>query len=94
MVRIIEGRRKLINKGLGKLKLSKAQIDVISALKLGSFVWTNEGDNFKAWLGDDNGNRQKGIHVKTAEVLLNRGWIKFVDGDYRHRLFKYELVKI
>lgn len=75
------------------MNLSKSQKEVISQLKSGLFVWTNEGNNFKAWIGDAKGNKQKGIHVKTVEVLLNRGWIKFVDGDYREGLFKYELVK-
>lgn len=75
------------------MELSKAQKEVISALELGSYVWTNEGADFKAWIGDSKGNKQKGIRVKTAELLVNKGFIKFVEGDYRQGIFKYELVK-
>ncbi|USK54217.1 hypothetical protein LIS82_22025 [Cytobacillus solani] len=74
------------------MKLSKAQQEVVSALKLGSYIWTNEGENFKAWLGDSKGRKQKGIRVRTAEVLLDHKIIKIVDGNHRRGLFKYELV--
>lgn len=74
------------------MKLSKAQQEVVSALKLGLFVWTNEGANFKAWIGDGQGKKQQGIRVRTAEILLGKKVIKLVDGNYCRGLFKYELV--
>lgn len=41
------------------MKLSNAQEEVLSALKLGSYLWTNEGNDFKAWIGDYKGSKQK-----------------------------------
>lgn len=76
-------------------ELSKAQKKLVEELKIeGTYLWTNEGNNFKAWLGDYKGVVLKRINVATAKSLERKGWIKFVDGDYREGLFKYELVKI
>lgn len=75
------------------MKLSKAQREVVDAMKSGLFVWTNEGNNLKAWLGDENAAKRKSIRLITAETLFNKGVIKTVDGDYRQGLFKYELAK-
>jgi len=73
------------------MRLSKAQNNVISILENGEFIWTNEGEKVQAWIGDENGKKSKFINVKTALFLLNNDIIKFVDGDYRHGLFKYQL---
>jgi hypothetical protein len=74
-------------------KLSKYQSDIVSAMKDGDvFLWTNEGAGFRAWLGDKDGKGIVYVNVRSAESLLNQGVIRFVDGDYRNGLFKYELV--
>jgi hypothetical protein len=66
----------------------------VEELKKDTFLWTNEGNNFRAWIGDHKGTVLKRINVATAKSLERNGFIKFVDGDYPDRLYKYELVKI
>jgi hypothetical protein len=48
---------------------------------------------FRGWIGDKEGNRIENISRRTIEILLNAGVIKFVDGNYPHKLVKYELSK-
>lgn len=73
------------------MKLSKYQNDIINELKKGFYIWTNEGENYKAWLGDDKGVVIKYIRVRTAEILFNKNIIKYINGDYGRGLFKYRL---
>lgn len=74
-----------------KVKLSKVQKDVVDALKLGLFLWTDEGESYKAWLGDSRGRVHKKIHRSTARSLFDKGLLKLVDGDYRSNWYKYKL---
>ncbi|MGG0308387.1 hypothetical protein ABEY43_06765 [Priestia megaterium] len=73
------------------MKISKAQSDIISEMKNGLFLWTNEGNNFRAWLGDEKGREIKRIRVDSARVLLNNKLIKYKEGNYPMTLYKYEL---
>lgn len=75
--------------------LSKYQSEIVSALKEdGVFLWTNEGAGFRAWIGDKNGAVIDYVRVRSAQALVEAGVIKFVDGEYREGLFKYELKEL
>lgn len=74
--------------------LSKAQKDVVEELKKeGVYLWTNEGNNFQAWLGDCDGKKMKKVNIATAKSLDGKGVIRFVDGNYRDGIYKYTLIK-
>lgn len=75
------------------MKLSKAQNEVVDLLKSGLFIWTNEGKNYSAWIGDNEGTKIKTLNIKTVSFLYNNKIIKFEDGNYKKDLFKYILNK-
>lgn len=72
--------------------LTKAQKQLILDLEEGYFVWTNDGRNFKAWLGDEDSKTVKNVRTRTLEILLEKGFVKFINGQYRDGLYKYGLV--
>jgi len=73
--------------------LSNAQKVVVEELKQdGIYLWTNEGRYLEAWLGDSQGKKMKKVNLATAKSLAGKGCIKFIDGDYRDGIYKYELV--
>lgn len=73
------------------MALTKPQLKVIAEMKNGLYLWTNEGNCLKAWLGDEQGKKTKSVRLDTARALVNNKTIKYVDGDYRAGLFKYDL---
>lgn len=74
------------------MRLSKAQKRLISEVEEGRFVWTNDGKDFKAWLGDEDSKSVKSVHTRTVEILVEKGFLKFINGEYRDGLYKYGLV--
>jgi hypothetical protein len=75
-----------------KLKLSKYQSKIISKLrKENHFLWHNEGPDFKAWIGDEEGKVIEYIRRDSAESLAKNKVIKLIDGDYPLRLYKHGL---
>lgn len=73
------------------MKLSKAQQEVVNSLKSGLFIFTSEGEDTKAWLGDENGHQPKYIRLRTVEILYTAGIIRLDDRFYHRRLYKYAL---
>lgn len=73
------------------VQLTNSQNAVVKELKSGKFIWSNEGSKLQAWLGDGKGNKERGILISTLKVLINKKIVKFVDGNYRAGLYKYEL---
>lgn len=85
----------LHQKGMKKMKLTKAQKEVVSYLKENSkqrFLWTTETSSLQAWIGDKNGNMLLPISFQTAESLFKKGRIRFENADFINGLFQYELV--
>jgi hypothetical protein len=80
-----------ITGGKVRMKLSKAQLEVVDSMKNGLFLFTGEGSNFKAWLGDENGTHVKFLKKKTVEILYHLKVIKIADRFYHRKLYKYEL---
>lgn len=75
------------------MKLSKEQAKVIKELETGLYVWTNEGSNLKAWVGDKNAKGKRKLRVSTVEALYNKNKIVLDEGDYPRSLFRYKLKK-
>jgi len=73
------------------MKLSRYQAEIVSKLDGGLYLWTNEGNNFRAWLGDEKGREVERVNVRSANALYDNKIIKYVDGDYPLHLYKYEL---
>lgn len=71
--------------------LTEAQQEVVRGLEKGLYIWTNEGEDLKAWVGDRQGNRLKGLRLRTVEILLDKEEIILDDGDYPVGLFRYKL---
>ena len=76
-----------------KMGLSKAQQEVINKMKKGLFIWTNEGADLKAWLGNNKGGKIEGLKIRTVETLFEKDKIKLLDGSHRQGLYKYGLNK-
>lgn len=64
---------------------------VISDLEQGLYLWTNEGKQLKAWVGDSGSQKNHELDVETVISLFNKGEIRLAQGDYPDNLFKYEL---
>lgn len=64
---------------------------VVSDLRKGTYLWTNEGKDLKAWLGDEYGNPIKAVDVDVANDLFMEGRIFLTDGDYPGGLYRYSL---
>lgn len=73
------------------MKLSKEQLKVVEELKSGLYVWTNEGSNLMAWIGDKSGAEVRGLRVRTVEILANNEVIEVDDEDYPRTLYRYKL---
>jgi len=73
------------------MRMSKAQKEVISEMKRGLFIWTNEGRDFKAWLGNEMGQKVRGIKVRTLEILYDRGEVTLLNEKYPSGRYKYGL---
>lgn len=75
------------------MKLSKAQQSVLNEMRSeGLLLWTNEGQNYKAWIGDDDGNKVKSVNRRTAEALFSGGLIVPTNHS-NESLFSYGLPK-
>lgn len=74
------------------MKLTQAQKEVVSYMREGLFLWTNEKTHTNAWIGDDKGNKRTDINYKTAESLFRKGRIQFENGDFQTGIFKYKLI--
>lgn len=73
------------------MTLSKEQLKVVEELKSGFYVWTNEGSDLKAWIGNEKGNRIRGLRIRTVEVLANNETIVIDEGSYPRALYRYKL---
>jgi len=77
-----------------KVILTKYQSEIVSGMEASElYLWTNEGNNLRAWLGDESAKVVKNVRVKSAESLLTKGVIKFSPGDYPLYKYRYELAK-
>lgn len=75
------------------MTLSKEQAKVVDELNSGLFVWTNEGSDLKAWIGNEKGERVRGLKIRTVEILADNENIILDEGDYPRHLFRYKLKK-
>ena len=75
------------------MKLSKAQQAVLDKMDSeGLLLWTNEGRDYLAWLGSEDGTKVHSVNRRTAEILFDREFIKPTDHS-NSNLFSYGLVK-
>lgn len=73
------------------MNLSKAQQKVLDTMESeGLLLWTNEGENYSAWLGAEDKKKVHSVNRRTAEILFNNEFIAPTNHS-NDVLFSYEL---
>ena len=73
-------------------KLTKYQAEIVTAMREdGVYLWTSEGENYRAWMGGKYGEVIDYVRRTSVTSLYIRDIIAFSDGDYRQGLFRYTL---
>lgn len=83
----------LYKKAKDIIDYKKYKEKVLNYLNQGCFIWTNEGEGFEVWIGDEFGNDIIHIDKDLTDRLLRDGVIKLISGNHDDDLFKYELAQ-
>ena len=74
------------------MNLSTYQNKIVEQLKEeGNYIWTNEGEGYRVWIGDESGQVKEYLRKDTVRNLFNLGLIVYSEGDHSKRLFRYTL---